>query len=200
MGTYSPLPGVGPAEIEEVLETVHRPVLDELAHRGTPFIGTLFAGLMRTDDGLRVLEFNCRFGDPETQSILPLVDGDLLGALAAAAEGSLGTMDLPVADRAAVTVVVAADGYPEATDAGSPILGVEDAEATGALVFHAGTAARAGALVTNGGRILGVTGVGDDLAEARRSAYEGAELISFSGMRYRRDIALAAAEKSGVRG
>jgi phosphoribosylamine--glycine ligase len=200
MGTYSPVPGLGADEIEEILSTVHRPVLGELARRGTPFIGALFAGLMRTSDGIRVLEFNCRFGDPETQSILPLVEGDLLGTLGAAARGALGAGDLQVGEQAAVTVVMAAERYPEEGDTGTPIEGVEEAEAAGALVFQAGTAVRGEALVTNGGRILGVTGLGDDLAEARRCAYEGVERISFAGARYRHDIALAAVEKSGVRG
>ncbi|HVN62613.1 MAG TPA: phosphoribosylamine--glycine ligase [Gaiellaceae bacterium] len=193
MGSYSPVPGWGPAEVEEALDLAHRPVLAELAARGTPFVGALFAGLMLTADGPKVLEFNCRFGDPETQSILPLVEGDLLGALWAAARGELSANALPAPAGSAVTVVLAAGGYPEAGDAGSPIDGVAEAGAAGALVFHAGTALRDGSLVTNGGRILGVTGVAPTLAEARSRAYEGADLISFSGMRYRSDIALEAA-------
>ena len=193
MGAYSPVPGWGPAEVEEALDLAHRPVLAELAARGTPFVGALFAGLMLTADGPKVLEFNCRFGDPETQSILPLVEGDLLGALWAAARGELSANALPAPAGSAVTVVLAAGGYPEAGDAGSPIDGVAEAGAAGALVFHAGTALRDGSLVTNGGRILGVTGVAPTLAEARSRAYEGADLISFSGMRYRSDIALEAA-------
>ncbi len=159
MGSYSPVPGWGPAEVEGALDLAHRPVLAELAARGTPFVGVLFAGLMLTADGPRVLEFNCRFGDPETQSILPLVEGDLLGALWAAARGELATVTLPAPERAATTVVLAAGGYPEAGDAGSPIEGIAEAEAAGALVFHAGTALRDGRVVTNGGRILAITGV-----------------------------------------
>src|SRR5204863_8932562 len=118
MGSYSPVAGFGPAEVEEVLETVHRPVLEELTARGTPFVGVLFAGLMLTDDGPRVLEFNCRFGDPETQSLLPAIEGDLLGALTRAAAGDLSAVDLEVSDAAAVTVVLAAGEYPAAHDAG----------------------------------------------------------------------------------
>ncbi len=192
MGSYSPVAGFGPAEVEEVLETVHRPVLEELAARGTPFVGVLFAGLMLTDDGPRVLEFNCRFGDPETQSLLPRVDGDLLGALARAAAGDLSSVDLEVSDAAAVTVVLAAGEYPAANDIGSPIDGIEDAERAGALVFHAGTALKGDSLVTNGGRILGVTSTGSTVSAARERAYAACEHISFAGMRYRRDIAAMA--------
>jgi len=192
MGSYSPVPGFGPAEIEEILDSVHRPVLAELAARGAPFVGVLFAGLMLTDDGPRVLEFNCRFGDPETQSLLPRVDGDLLGALTSAAAGDLSSGDLEVADSAAVTVVLAAGEYPAANDVGSPIRGIEDAEQAGALVFHAGTALKGDHLVTNGGRILGVTATGGTVAAARERAYAACDHISFPGMRYRSDIAAIA--------
>jgi phosphoribosylamine--glycine ligase len=168
-------------------------VLAELAQRGSPFSGLLYAGLMLTDDGPRVLEFNCRFGDPETQSILPRVEGDLLGALWGAATGELGA-DLGIGEGAAVTVVLASGDYPQRGDSGTPIEGVEDAEATGALVFHAGTARQDGRLVTNGGRILDVTAVGEDLVAARSTAYDAVSRIGFAGMRFRRDIGLAAAE------
>jgi len=190
MGSYSPVP----IDVEEILELVHRPVLAELAARGTPFIGTLYAGLMLTDEGPRVLEFNCRFGDPETQSVLPRLDGDLLGVLAAAAAGNLRGAELSLTDEAAVTVVLAAGNYPAQGDIGSPIDGVEAAEATGALVFHAGTALRGDRLVTNGGRILNVTARGDTVADARERTYSACRLISFPGMRFRRDIA----EKRGI--
>ena len=193
MGSYSPVPGLGEPEVEELLEAVHRPVLAELAARRTPFAGLLYAGLMLTEDGPRVLEFNCRFGDPETQSILPRVEGDLLGALWGAATGQLAA-DIRVSGRAAVTVVLAGGDYPQRNDSGTPIEGVGEAEETGALVFHAGTARRGERLVTNGGRILDVTAVGDDLAFARATAYDAAARISFAGMRFRRDIALAAVE------
>ncbi|TML21331.1 MAG: phosphoribosylamine--glycine ligase [Actinobacteria bacterium] len=186
MGSYSPVA----VDAEDIIDVVHRPVLAELAARGAPFIGTLYAGLMLTDEGPKVLEFNCRFGDPETQSILPRIDGDLLGALAASASGDLGDANLAFADGAAVTVVLAAGEYPERGDTGSAIDGIADAEAAGALVFHAGTALHGDRLVTNGGRILDVTARGEHVADAREQAYRACELISFEGMRYRRDIAL----------
>ena len=192
MGSFAPLASFGPDEIEELVDLSCRPVLAELAARGHPFIGTLFAGLMLTASGPRVLEYNCRFGDPETQSLLPLVDGDLLAALAACAAGDLTGVRLDRSEAAAVTVVLAAGGYPASGDQGSVITGIEAAEATGALVFHAGTALRDGVVVTNGGRVLNVTGVGDDLAAARAAAYAAADLISWDGVRRREDIALAA--------
>jgi phosphoribosylamine--glycine ligase len=197
MGSYSPVPGFGADEVAELVERVHRPVVEELARRGSPFVGVLFAGLMLTDDGPRVLEFNCRFGDPETQSILPRLEGDFLGALVAAGGGDLAGVELAAADGAAVTVVLASGGYPESGDSGAPIDGIGDAEAAGALVFHAGTALQGDRLVTNGGRVLGVTGTGATVAEARERAYAGVERISFRGVRYRRDIALEAAAAPG---
>jgi phosphoribosylamine---glycine ligase len=192
MGSYSPVAGVGAADVEELVDTIHRPVLAELAERGMPFVGVLFAGVMLTADGPRVLEFNCRFGDPETQSLVPRLDGDLLELLVAAARGDLSSVTAATADAAAVTVVLAAGGYPAAGDVGTPIEGIEDAEAAGALVFHAGTALQGDRLVTNGGRILNVTATGESVATARDRAYEACELISFPGMRYRRDIAAVA--------
>ena len=189
MGTYAPVRGFGPAELEEILDTVHRPVIAELARRGSPFSGVLFAGLMLTESGPRVLELIARFGDPETQSLLPLVEGDLGEALLAAAAGGIRHVDLACSDEAAVTVVLAAGDYPAQGDAGSPIDGIEAAQETGALVFHAGTALRDGRVVTAGGRILGVTATGETLEAARSSAYAAADLISFDGMRYRTDIA-----------
>jgi phosphoribosylamine--glycine ligase len=194
MGSYSPVPGIGDDSLEELLDEVHRPVLAELARRGTPFVGVLFAGLMLTADGPKVLEFNCRFGDPETQSLIPLLGGDLVEVLAAAAGGELAGTALEVASGAAVTVVLAAAGYPESGDRGSTIEGVEAAEATGALVFHAGTALHGSRLVTNGGRILGVTGLGETIGDARAAAYAAADLIEFDGARRREDVALAAAQ------
>jgi phosphoribosylamine--glycine ligase len=189
MGSYSPVSGFGPVETEELVDAIHRPVVEELTARGVPFVGVLFAGLMLTDDGPRVLEFNCRFGDPETQSLLPRLDGDLLGALTAAAAGDLSHVELRASEAAAVTVVLAAGGYPASGDAGSPIEGIEAAEETGAHVFHAGTALKGNQLVTNGGRILNVTATGDSLTEARERAYAACERISFPGARYRKDIA-----------
>jgi phosphoribosylamine--glycine ligase len=197
MGSYSPVPELDAGQIAELVESVHRPVVEELAARGAPFIGCLYAGLMLTPDGPRVLEFNCRFGDPETQTILPRIDGDLAAALAAAASGDLSEVELGVTDTASVAVALAAEGYPEARDAGSRIDGIEDAEADGALVFHAGTAMRDGRLVTSGGRILNVIGQGASLEEARARAYDACERISFPGARYRRDIAAKAVNVAG---
>jgi phosphoribosylamine---glycine ligase len=185
VGAFSPLPDVGDGEAPEILEAIHLPVLRELAQRGTPFHGLLYAGLMRTGDGLRVIEFNCRFGDPETQSLLPRLENDLLPLLA----GDL-SQEPEVAERAAVTIVLTAPDYPARSDySGVPIEGVEEAEATGALVLHAGTALHDGRLVTNGGRILDVVGTGPTVEAARTAAYEAAACIHFAGMHFRTDIA-----------
>ncbi len=192
MGSFSPVPGFGESEAAELVETIHRPVLEELFRRGAPFVGVLYAGLMLTDDGPRVLEFNARFGDPETQVIMPRLAGDLLPALAAAGRGELEEMAVELGEEAAVTVALAAPDYPLQGDSGTPIEGIADAEASGALVFHAGTALRDGRLVTNGGRILNVTAAGADLADARDRAYAAVEKISFDGMRFRTDIAALA--------
>jgi phosphoribosylamine--glycine ligase len=194
MGAFSPVAGV---DAEELIEAIYGPVVEELATRGAPFVGLLYAGLMLTDEGPRVLEFNCRFGDPETQSILPRLEGDLVAALAAAAEGDLREAELTAADTAAVTVVLAAARYPHAGDVGTRIEGIEDAEAIGALVFHAGTAIRGGQLVTNGGRILNVTGIGATVEEARTRAYAACERISFAGCHYRTDIAFGEVNVAG---
>jgi phosphoribosylamine--glycine ligase len=192
MGSFSPVPGLGEAEAAELVETIHRPVLEELFLRGTPFVGVLYAGLMMTDDGPRVLEFNARFGDPETQVILPRLSGDLLPALTAAGSGELEEIELEAGEESAVTVALTGPDYPLRGDSGTPIEGIADAEATGALVFHAGTALRDGRVVTNGGRILNVTAVGADLAEARERAYAAVGKISFDGMHHRTDIAALA--------
>ena len=193
MGAYAPPPDRRSDAAAELVERIHRPVLAELERRGAPFVGLLYAGLMLTADGPRVLEFNCRFGDPETQAVVPLLDGDLLEVLAAAAAGDLGGRKLVAAAGAAVTVVLAAGEYPGGVDRGAPITGVEDAEAAGALVFHAGTALQGDRLVTNGGRIVGVTGLGETVANARAAADGAVRLVDFRGMRYRTDIASEAA-------
>ena len=193
MGSFAPVAEIDDGTLERIVDDTVRPVLAELARRGSPFVGTLFVGLMLTSDGPRVLEYNCRFGDPETQSVLPLVEGDLLAALAAAATGSLAGVALGRADGAAVTIVLAGGGYPATGDRGTPIEGVDEAEASGALVFHAGTALGDGRLVTNGGRLLGVTATGTTLGDARTRAYGAADLIRIPGARRREDIALAAA-------
>jgi phosphoribosylamine--glycine ligase len=188
MGAYSPVSWLG--DLEELVAEVHQPVVDELARRGTPFVGCLFAGLMIGEDGVHVLEFNARFGDPETQVLLPRLDGDLLELLAAAAHGDLSGLAPPPAREAAVTVVVAGPEYPERSDyAGAPIDGLDEAAAAGALVFHGGTARQDGTVVTNGGRILSVTGTGSTVASARACAYAAVDMISFEGARHRSDIA-----------
>ena len=189
MGAYSPVDDI--EDVEALVAQIHQPVVDELARRSTPFIGCLYAGVMLTPEP-KVLEFNARFGDPETQVLMPRFDGDLLLALAAAAGGDLSSVDAGLSDDAAVTVVIAAPTYPARSDyAGAEIAGIDAAEATGAVVFHGGTAVRNGTVVTNGGRILSVTGTGTTVAEARARAYDAVGLISFEGAQYRRDIAHA---------
>jgi phosphoribosylamine--glycine ligase len=192
MGSWSPAPNLSAEEADELVEAIHRPVLHELADRGAPFRGLLYAGLMLTEQGPQVLEFNCRFGDPETQAILPRLEGDLLEALAAAASGSVAGVDLRARPEVAVTVVLAARGYPDAPENGVPLAGIEDAEAEGALVFHAGTTTRRGALVSSGGRVLDVSAVAPSAAEARELAYRAVARIDFPGVQYRHDIALGA--------
>jgi phosphoribosylamine---glycine ligase len=193
MGAYSPVAGISASDAEELVELVHRPVLAELAARGRPFVGLLYAGLMLTEAGPKVLEFNCRFGDPETQAILPRIDGDLLEALQAAAVGDLEGTTMSTTDDAAVTVVLASRDYPERGDSGTPVEGAEGATDQ-ALVFHAGTAVHGGRLVTNGGRVLNVTALGPTLDAARETAYAACASISFDGMQYRRDIAARTAD------
>jgi phosphoribosylamine--glycine ligase len=197
MGAFSPVPGIGDDEVAELVERIHEPVLAELAERGAPFVGLLYAGLMLTADGPRVLEFNCRFGDPETQAILPRVGGDLAEPLARAAAGDLDGVEVGVAEEAAVTVVLTAPGYPEAPEAGLPLDGVEDAEANGALVFHAGTALRDGRLVSAGGRVLAVTGIGGDLGQARERAYAALAAVRLPGSHTRSDIAAGGVRVAG---
>jgi phosphoribosylamine--glycine ligase len=189
MGAFSPANN-WTAELEDQFhKKIMRPLLDGLYEKTITFRGLLYPGLMISAADARVLEFNCRFGDPETQAILPLLTGDFLGALTAAATGELAGVELPASGDAAVTVVLASRDPLGAGDTGTPIAGVEDAEATGALVFHAGTALRGGNLVTNGRRILNVTGVAGTVADARGLAYAAIEHVSFEGMRYRSDIA-----------
>jgi phosphoribosylamine--glycine ligase len=192
MGAYSPVPDLGDAEVDEIVERFHRPVLAELARRGTPFRGALYAGLMLTGDGPRLLEFNARFGDPETQVILPRLGGALAPWLRAAALGALprdAPARLPVLPRASVGVVLAADGYPGDPRRGDAIDGLDEAGSRGSLVFHAGTRGRAGGgFETDGGRVLTVVGLGDDLDDARSAAERTADAITWPGVQRRRDI------------
>lgn len=192
MGAYSPVAWLG--DTAALVDETCRPVIEELARRGTPFIGCLFAGLMVTPDGPHVLEFNARFGDPETQVLMPRLVGDLLEGLAAAAHGEVAGISLGTGADAAVTVVLAGPEYPARSDyAGAAIGGLDAAEQAGALVFHGGTALRDGQLVTNGGRILSVTGVAPTVSAARDRAYAAVEHVTFDGIQYRRDIAAVAA-------
>jgi len=189
MGAFSPTAQVTPAVAREVEERVMLPALRELARRGAPFRGALYAGLMLTPRGLRVIEFNCRLGDPETQPILMRLPGDLVPALLAAAGGDLSGVELQVDPRAAVGVVLAAEGYPGKVTTGDAIAGAEAELGEEVQVFQAATARSAdGALVSSGGRVLTVTALGDDLAAARERAYQALSRIRMRGGHYRRDI------------
>ncbi len=196
MGAYAPVPWLPPGLADEVLGTVIQPALDELRRRGTPYRGLLYAGLSLTAAGIRVVEFNARFGDPETQVVLDRLASPLAGLLAAAAAGSLAGVGPPRwSQGAAVTVVLAAEGYPGAPARGDPITGLDDAERLpGAYVLHAGTATNvAGELVSAGGRVLSLVGSGPDLPAARDTAYQAAAAIHMRGGWYRHDIAERAA-------
>ncbi|HVP01069.1 MAG TPA: phosphoribosylamine--glycine ligase [Solirubrobacteraceae bacterium] len=196
MGSYSPVGGIDATRASEIAGLVHQPVVDELARRGTPFHGVLYAGLMLTAGGVRVIEFNARFGDPETQAVLPRLRSDLLElAQAAVTPGGLAGARLDWDPRWAVTLVLAAAGYPEAPRTGDEIHGLERVGA-GIEVTHAGTAHADGRLVTAGGRVLNVTALGDTPAAAREAAYAAADLIDFEGRQLRRDIALRAVERT----
>jgi phosphoribosylamine--glycine ligase len=196
MGSYSPVPGVDPARAIELSAAVHQPIVDELARRGMPFHGVLYAGIMLTADGPKVLEYNVRFGDPETQAVLPRLRSDLLELTAAAARpGGLNGVELDWDPRTAVTLVLASAGYPDAPRAGDVISGL-DAVATDVEVTHAGTALAGDRLVTAGGRVLNLTALGDAPAAARAAAYAAADLVAFEGRQLRRDIALRAEERT----
>jgi phosphoribosylamine--glycine ligase len=195
MGAYTPLPWAPDGLVEEVVERVVRPTIAEMAKRGTPFSGLLYAGLALTSRGVRVVEFNARFGDPETQSVLAMLCSPLSDLLHAAATGTLADHPpLKWRDGNSVTVVVAAKGYPASPVTGDEIQGLD--EITTADVLHAGTALDGGRLVTSGGRVLAVTTVGADLRSARESAYEAVKHVRIDGAHYRSDIALRAAEES----
>ncbi|HMJ01502.1 MAG TPA: phosphoribosylamine--glycine ligase [Conexibacter sp.] len=200
MGSYSPVPGFDAARAAELCAQVHQPVVDELRRRGTPFHGILYAGLMLTAADVRVLEFNVRFGDPETQAVLPRLRSDLLDVLVRACEpGGLAGVSLEWAPETAVTLVLASAGYPEAPRTGDAISGL-DAVPHGIEVTHAGTRRREdGAVVTAGGRVLNVTGLGTDAAAARAAAYAAAEMIEFDGRQLRSDIALRAVHATAGR-
>ncbi len=190
MGAYTPVPGFALSDVDHLRDLVFRPVLDELAERGTPYRGLLYAGLVETAAGPRLLEFNARFGDPETQAILPRIDGDLGALLWRAATGTVAGAELSWRAQAAVTVVLASGGYPGSYPTGIAIEGVSAAEALEDVeVFHAGTRVEDGRLVTAGGRVLAVTALGEDVAQARARAYDASDHIEFEGVHRRGDIA-----------
>ena len=201
MGAYTPLPWAPEGLVDEVTERVLRPTVREMARRCTPFTGLLYAGLALTGRGVRVVEFNARFGDPETQPLLALLESPLGVVLKAAADGRLHEVGpLKWRDGAAVAVVVAAHNYPGTPRTGDPITGVDAAEALdGVDVIHAGTAVRDGALVTSGGRVLAVTAVGADVAEARQRAYAGVACVDIDGCHHRTDIAALPVEAEETR-
>ena len=196
MGSYSPVPGVDEDDVQTLAAGVHQPIVDELRRRGTPFHGVLYAGLMMTAAGPRVLEYNARFGDPETQAVLPRLRSDLLDLLEGATRpGGLDGIEPDWSPEWAVTLVLASRGYPATSSKGDAIAGLEEAAALGAEVLHAGTAEEDGAIVTAGGRVLNVTGMGTGPAEARERAYAAAGQIRFEGSQLRTDIAARAVEK-----
>ncbi len=192
MGAFSPVAEIDARRASELCAQVHQPVLDELARRGTPFHGVLYAGLMLGAAGARVLEFNVRFGDPETQAVLPRLQSDLLELLERCTRrGGLGGVELAWRPEAAVTVVLASAGYPESSSSGEEISGLDELDAA-VEVTHAGTAGSDGRILTAGGRVLGLTALGPDVAVAREAAYAAADMVHFEGMQLRRDIAAAA--------
>lgn len=197
MGSYSPVVGVDQARADAIAALVHQPIVDELARRGTPFHGVLYAGLMLTADGPKVIEYNARFGDPETQAVLPRLQSDLLDLmLRASRPGGLEGAELEWTDAWAVTLVLAGAGYPERSAAGDVIRGLDEAALAAVQVTHAGTARQAdGAIVTAGGRVLNVTALGDGPASARRAAYAAADHIHFDGRQLRTDIAQRAVDR-----
>lgn len=186
MGTYSPLPHIPQSVIDQAIETIVKPTAIAMVEEGRPFRGILFAGLMITADGPKTIEFNARFGDPEAQVVLPKLKSDLLDIFLATLEGRLADVEIEWSDEAAVCVIAASGGYPSSYPKGLPIEGLD--KVTESLIFHAGTATSEGQLVTNGGRVLGVTALGADFAEARSKAYADLEAIRFDGMHYRSDI------------
>jgi phosphoribosylamine--glycine ligase len=192
MGSYSPVGGLGSEEIADIIARVHQPIVDHMRDRGTPFHGLLYGGLMLTRDGPRVIEFNVRFGDPETQALLPRLRSDLLAALLASTKaGGLRGLELEWSPQWSVMVVLASAGYPERPRLGDAISGL-DAVPAAIEVTHSGTALREGRLVTAGGRVLGLNALGDDPASARTAAYAAAQMIEFRGKQLRTDIAARA--------
>ncbi len=195
MGAYAPAPVMTPELLATVQRTILQPMIDGLRNDGILYQGCLYAGLMITDDGPKVIEFNARFGDPETQVVLPLLEGDLLPVLEACIDGTLAEREVVWKDSAAVCVVLAAGGYPGDYRRGDVISGLAAAEAKGAIVFHAGTVLANDAVVTNGGRVMGVTAVAANIAAAVVKVYPAVEQIKFAGLQYRKDIAHRALQR-----
>jgi phosphoribosylamine--glycine ligase len=199
MGSYSPVPAIDSKLAEEIVDSVHRPVMRVMRERGTPFRGVLYAGLMMTAAGPKVLEFNCRFGDPETQAVMPRLRSDLVElCLASRQTGGLAEVDVEFSDDWAVSVVLASAGYPASSSKGDVISGLDDANGEGIEVTHAATARQDGDWVTAGGRVLNVTGLGPTPGAARDRAYDAAQRIRFDGAQMRSDIAARAVERVGV--
>jgi phosphoribosylamine--glycine ligase len=197
MGCYSPVPTLDPATLEYVLERLVRPTVTHMAEEGALVTGTLYAGVILTERGPELLEYNCRFGDPETQVVIPRLESDLLEVLQACAEGRLAEVAPRWTEKRAVCVVVAAGGYPGAYEKGHPVTGLAEAEAAGALVFHAGTRPAGEQIVTAGGRVLGVTALGNSFREARETVYRALEQVHFAGAYWRKDIARRAEDAEG---
>lgn len=189
MGAYAPAPVMTKEMCEEVNVRILRPIVADMKKEGYPFKGCLYAGLMITSEGPKVVEFNCRFGDPETEAVLPLFDGDLARVMLDCVHGTLSDEAVVWKKACAVDVVLASEGYPASHSSGEVISGIEDAKKAGCLVFHAGTVKKNGQYVVNGGRVLNVVALADTLAEAKAKAYEGVSRISWRGMQYRHDIA-----------
>lgn len=189
MGAYAPAPVMTKEMCEEVNVRILRPIVAAMKKEGYPFKGCLYAGLMITSEGPKVVEFNCRFGDPETEAVLPLFDGDLARVMLDCVQGTLSDEAVVWKKACAVDVVLASEGYPASHSSGEVISGIEDAKKAGCLVFHAGTVKKNGEYVVNGGRVLNVVALADTLAEAKAKAYEGVSRISWRGMQYRHDIA-----------
>ncbi len=192
MGTYTPLPHIDQAIIDESIANIIIPTAKAMVSEGRPFRGVLFAGLMITKDGPKTIEFNARMGDPETQVVLPRLQTDLVDIVLASMNGHLDQINIEWSEEAAVCVIMASEGYPGSYPKGRPITGLAEAEAAGALVFHAGTAEKDGQIVTSGGRVLGIVGLGSDIAQARARAYEAVSVIDFEGKQSRTDIAAKA--------
>lgn len=196
MGTYAPAPVMTDILRLKATERILKPVVAAMAKEGTPYQGCLYAGLMIKDDVIKVVEFNCRFGDPETQVVLPLLESDLAEIMLACATGTLDQADVAWSDKAAVCVVMASGGYPESYETGKVIIGLAEADAQeNTVVFHAGTKNAAGSIVTAGGRVLGVTAVDDNIRAARDRAYAAVENIKFDSAFYRKDIAWRALKR-----